>query len=127
MAVLDTIAFLRATPPFCDLPKPLFEAAAQAVEVGAFPAGTRLVERDGPPLRHLYVIRKGAVRLEGEGHVLQVLEEGEIFGYTSLITKRATMDAIVEEDLAAYLLPAVEFERLLSDAQFTGHFASRLA
>ena len=127
MADLDPTAFLRATPPFCDLPKPLFEAAALTIEVGSFGAGTRLVERGGAPLRHLYVIREGAVRLEGDGHVLQVLEEGEIFGYTSLITKQATMDAVVEEDLVAYLLPASEFERLLSDAQFAGHFASGLA
>ncbi len=126
MAAPDTIAFLRATPPFCDLPKPLFEAAAQVVEDKAFSAGTRLVERDGSPLRHLYVIRRGAIRLERDGQVLQILEEGEIFGYTSLITKRATMDAVVEEDLLAYRLPATEFERLLSDAQFAGHFASGL-
>ncbi len=127
MADADPTAFLRATQPFCDLPKPLFEAAAEAIEVRSFPAGTRLVERGGEPLRHLYVIRQGAVRLEGDGHVLQVLEEGEVFGYTSLITKQATMDVIAEEDLVAYQLPAAVFERLLSDAQFAGHFASGLA
>ncbi len=127
MADLDPIAFLRVTPPFCDLPKPLFDSAVRAVEVGSFPAGTRLVERGGPPLRHLYVIRKGAVRLEGGAQLLQVLEEGEIFGYTSLLTKQATLDATVEEDLLAYLLPAQEFERLLSDVRFAGHFATGLA
>ncbi len=127
MAAIDPFAFLRATHPFCDLPAALFESAAHALEIGFFPAGTRLVERGGEPLRHLYIIRKGAVRLEGSGQTLLVLEEGECFGYTSLITKRATMDAIVEEDLLAYRLPATEFERLLSDAQFAGHFASGLA
>jgi CBS domain-containing protein len=127
MAAIDPIAFLRATHPFCDLPAPLFDPAARALEIAFFPAGTRLVERGGQPLRHLYVIRKGSVRLEGGGQTLQILEEGEIFGYTSLITRQATMDALVEEDLLAYRLPAAEFSRLLGDAQFAGHFASGLA
>ena len=79
------------------------------------------------PLKHLYVIRKGAVRLERGGQTLQVLEEGETFGYTSLITGKATLDGVVEEDLLAYRIPGEEFHRLLSDARFAGHFAAGLA
>jgi CBS domain-containing protein len=127
MAALDPVAFVRATRPFGDLPRPLFERAARALDIGFFPVGTRLVERGGPPLEHLYVIRKGVVRLEREGQTLQLLEEGEIFGYTSLIAKKATLDAVVEEDLLAYRLPAAEFERLLEDARFASHFAVGLA
>ncbi len=127
MSAIDPVAFLRATHPFCDLPKSLFDSAAKALEIAFFPAGTRLVERGGEPLKHLYIIRKGVVRLEGGGQTLQVLEEGESFGYTSLITRQATMDVTVEEDLLAYRLPEPEFERLLTDAQFAGHFASGLA
>jgi CBS domain-containing protein len=127
MAALDPAGFLRATPPFGDLPKPLFDRAARALEIGFYPAGTRLVARGGSPLQHLYVIRKGAVRLEREGQTLQLLEEGEIFGYTSLLTRKATLDAVVEEDLLAYRIPAAEFDALLSDAPFASHFASGLA
>jgi CBS domain-containing protein len=127
MAALDPVAYLRATPPFSELPAARFEEAARALEIGYYAAGSRLVERGGAPLQHLYVIRKGAVRLEREGQTLQVLEEGEVFGYTSLITKRATIDVFVEDDLLAYRLPAAEFERLLGDARFAGHFAVGLA
>jgi CBS domain-containing protein len=127
MSALDPVAFLRATPPFAALGKALFEHAAAALDIGFWPAGARLVQRDGAPLEHLYVIRKGAVRLEREGQTLQVLEEGEIFGYTSLITKRATLDVIVDEDLLAYRIPGAEFESLLGDAHFAGHFAAGLA
>ena len=73
------------------------------------------------------MIRKGAVRLERAGQTIQVLEEGETFGYTSLITGKATLDGIVEEDLLAYRIPGEEFHRLLSDARFAGHFAAGLA
>jgi CBS domain-containing protein len=127
MSALDPVAYLRATAPFGSLPEPLFAEAARALDIGFWPAGTRLVDRDGTPLGHLYVIRKGAVRLERHGQMLQVLEEGEIFGYTSLISKRATIDVIVEEDLLAYRIPAAQFERLLADAHFAGHFAVGLA
>lgn len=127
MASLDPVAYLRATPPFHALPQPLFDAAAGALEVGYYPAGSRLVSVGGEPLQHLYVIRKGSVRLEREAQTLQVLEEGETFGYTSLITGKATIDVLVEDDLLAYRLPAAQFERLLKDAQFAGHFAVGLS
>ena len=109
MAALDPVAFLRATRPFDALPPALFRRAADALEISFSPVGTRLVERGGTPLQHLYVIRKGAVRLEREGQTLQLLEEGEVFGQTSLILKKATLDAVVEEDLLSYRIPAAAF------------------
>ena len=123
MASLDPVAFLRATPPFSALPAALFDEAAGSLEIGYYPSGAQLVGVGAEPLQHLYVIRKGAVRLERDGQTLQVLEEGETFGYTSLLTGKATLDVRVEDDLLAYRLPAAQFRLLLSDAQFAGHFA----
>jgi CBS domain-containing protein len=127
MASLDPVAFLRATPPFDALPAALFDAAAASLEIGYDPAGAMLVRVGAEPLQHLYVIRKGSVRLERDGQILQVLEEGETFGYTSLITGKATLDVQVEDDLLAYRLPAAQFQRLLGDAKFAGHFAVGLS
>ncbi len=127
MAALDPVAFVRSTPPFDSLPPELFEGAARSLEVIYHPTGTKLVTVGEEPLKHLYVIRKGVVRLERAGQTLQLLEEGETFGYTSLITGKATLDGVVEEDLLAYRIPAEEFQRLLSDARFAGHFAAGLA
>ena len=86
MAAIDPVAFVRSTPPFDALPAPAFDEAARELEIGYFPAGSWLVRVGQQPLEHLYVIRKGIVRLERNGQTLQVLEEGEIFGYTSLLT-----------------------------------------
>jgi CBS domain-containing protein len=127
MASLDPIGFVRGTPPFDALPQAAFDTAAKAVEIVFFPAGTRLLTGGGAPSEHLYVIRKGAVRLERDAQTLQVLEEGEIFGFTSLISGQATLDVLVEEDLLAYRLPKAQFEALLGHAPFAGHFASGLA
>ncbi len=127
MASIDPIAWLRATPPFDALPAAFFDAVATTVDVAFHPAGTWLVRTGGRPLQHLFVIRKGAVRIERDGQTLQVLEEGEVFGYTSLITGEANLDVQVEEDLVAYRLPAAEFRLLLDDPQFASHFAVGLA
>jgi CBS domain-containing protein len=127
MASVDPIAWLRATPPFRGLPAHLFARVAEAVDVAYHPAGTWLVRTGGRPLEHLFVIRKGVVRLERDGQQLQILEEGETFGYTSLISRQANLDVQVEEDLVAYRLPAAEFRILLDDPQFASHFAAGLA
>ena len=126
MAAVDPVTFLRATPPFGALPQALFDEAASALDVTFHPRGTRIVSAGGAPLEHLYVIRKGAVRLERDGQELQELEEGETFGYTSLITGQATVDVVVEDDLVAYRIAGAAFRRLLGDAHFAGHFASGL-
>ncbi|HET8539566.1 MAG TPA: putative nucleotidyltransferase substrate binding domain-containing protein [Anaeromyxobacter sp.] len=128
MDAIDPIAYVRATPPFHALSGPLFDAAMAALEIAFYPAGTWLVRAGGKPLEHLSIIRKGAVRLEREGQSIQVLEDGETFGYTSLLTREATLDAVVEEDLLSYELPDAEFQRLRSaDPAFAGHFAAGLA
>jgi CBS domain-containing protein len=127
MAPTDPVGYLRGTPPFHALSEELFQAAARSLEIAFYPAGSRLVHKGGTPLEHLYVIRKGSVRLERDGQTLQVLEEGEIFGYTSLITNQASMDVVVDEDLLAYRLPRAQFEALLADARFAGHFAVGLS
>src|SRR6266508_927958 len=124
MDAIDPVAYVRATPPFHALPQPLFDAAVSALEVGFYPAGTWLVRAGGAPLERLYVIRTGSVRLERDGQPVKVREEGEAFGYTSLITREATLDVVVEEDLLAYELPDAAFQRLrAADAAFAGHFA----
>jgi CBS domain-containing protein len=124
---MDPVAFLRSTPPFHALPRELFDEIAGGVDVAYFKAGARLAHVGGQPLQHLYVIRKGAVRLERDGQTLQIVEEGETFGYTSLIAGEATLDLVVEDELVAYRVPAASFRRLLGDAQFSGHFAAGLA
>ncbi len=127
MAATDATSYLRATAPFGALPPSLFEEAARAADVVFHPAGTWLARAGGRPLEHLYVVRKGSVRLERDGQSLQVVEEGEIFGYTSLISRKATIDVQVEDDLVAFRIPDAVFQALLRDAPFARHFADALS
>ncbi len=126
LSSLDPVAVVRGTPPFDALPQRAFEEAAKSLEIVFYPAGTRLLTGGGAPFEHLYDVRKGAVRLQRDSQTLQVLEEGEVFGFTSLISGKATLDVLVEEDLLAYRLPKATFVSLLSNAPFAGHFASGL-
>ncbi len=123
---MDPAGFLRATPPFDALPEPLFADAVAHLEPCSFPAGTWLTRAGGEPLHHLYVIRRGTVRLERHGQTVQVLEEGETFGFTSLMTGAASLDVVAEDELVAWRLPQEVFERLLADRAFAGHFAAGL-
>jgi len=127
MAALDPVAFVRATPPFDALPAETFAAVAGTIDQVEHAAGARLLRRGGEPSDHLFVIARGAVRLESDGDVLQVLEEGETFGFTSLISGRASLDVVVLEDLVACRVPRDAFEQLLREPAFAGHFASGLA
>ncbi len=127
MAAIDPVAYVRSIAPFRALPPALFDEVAAALEVAFYPAGTRLVQTGGKPLQHLYIIRKGTARLDRSGQTLQLVEEGEIFGYTSLITQEATLDVVAEEDLITYRVPGEVFRRLLADAQFASHFAVGLS
>jgi CBS domain-containing protein len=123
---VDPVTFLRATEPFSSLPDPLFDVAAASLEVAYHPVGTRLCRSGGDPLHHLYLIRKGVVRLERDGQTIQLAEEGETFGYVSLISHVASLDAVVEEELVAYRFPEEAFTKLLGDARFASHFAAKM-
>ncbi len=127
MAATDPTSYLRRTAPFDALPQALFEEAARSADVAFHSAGTWLVRAGGRPLEHLFVVRKGSVRLERDGQTLQVLEEGEIFGYTSLLSGKATIDVQVEDDLVAFRLPGEVFHALMRHAPFAGHFAEALS
>lgn len=120
------VAFLRSTAPFDVLPAPLFALAAESLEIGVFPSGTRLAQVGGTPLGHLWIVRRGLVRLEREGQAIQTVEEGEVFGYTSLLGGLATLDVVVADELLAYRIPGDVFRALTGDAAFAAHFAAGL-
>ncbi|HEX9051109.1 MAG TPA: DUF294 nucleotidyltransferase-like domain-containing protein [Anaeromyxobacter sp.] len=123
---MDPARSLRATPPFDALPEALFADVLAHVEPCRFPAGTWLSRAGGEPLHHLYVVQQGSVRLERHGQTVQVVEEGETFGFTSLMTGAASLDVVADDDLVAWRLPQEVFERLLADRAFAGHFAAGL-
>jgi CBS domain-containing protein len=89
----------------------------------SWPAGQPILRRDGPPGAYLYLVRSGAVRLEREGRMAQVLEEGDVFGATSLLRRSpSTFDVITVEATELYQVPGDLFRQLLERPAFAEFF-----
>jgi CBS domain-containing protein len=127
MPDLDPVAFLRATPPFDALASSAFTQVAAALEVVFHPTGEIVIARDGPPSEHLYVVRKGLVRLERDGETVLVLEPGDLFGFTSVMAGTTPFNVRVDQDLLAYRVAAATVRSLLTDPAFARHFSESLA
>lgn len=120
--------FLRTHPPFSSLTPDLFERAVARLEVLFVPKGEAVLRRSDPENRYLFVVRKGAVRLERDGVTLQVFEEGEPFGHPSLLAGGPpAADAIADEDTLLLRIPAQVFHRLMENRKFADYFAVELA
>ena len=84
VAPADHLEFLRSHPPFDALGEKALACMVEAAEIVYLPRGERVLAQGGEPARHMYLIRKGAVRLERDGQVVMVLEDGDLFGFPSL-------------------------------------------
>jgi CBS domain-containing protein len=125
---MTPLEFLRAHPPFDRLGAELLRDLEAGLEIAFQPKDSRILERGGPPNRVLYVIRKGTVRLERDGDLVQVLEEGECFGFPSLIGRASPhADVIAAEDVLLYQVPGDLFERLFAVREFADFFVVRLS
>ena len=120
---VDPIQFLRTHPPFDRLGTGPLERVARGLEIVYQPRETRLLQRGGPPNSHLFVIRKGTVRLERDGELVQVLEEGECFGFPSLIGRTSPhVDVVTAEDTLLYQIPSDVFDALMEVREFADFF-----
>ena len=73
------------------------------------------------------VVRRGVVRLEAEKRRLELLEEGECFGFPSLISGSGpTVDVIAEEECLLYRIPKRTFDQLMDVPAFAAFFLEGL-
>jgi len=125
---MNPLEFVRAYPPFDRLPQEALKRLEQGLEVSFYPAKTRMLQQDGPRSSHLYLIRKGEAHLEREGREVLHLEEGDLFGYPSLLSQDApSFDVVADEDVLAYRWPDEVFQQLLGYRAFAEFFTRGLA
>jgi CBS domain-containing protein len=106
--------FLARFPPFDALAPDELDDVAGAAELGRFPEGTTILRRWGRPSDALYVVRQGAVELVDDGTVVDLLEEGEVFGTPSLIARTApTFTVRAAEDTECYVIAREVADRVL--------------
>ena len=125
---MDPMKFVGERSPFDRLDDGTLAGLGRSLEIVYLPTGSRILERDGPPATHLFLVRSGAVRLErGDGLVL-LLEEGELFGYRSLLTgDPPAFDATAETDVLCYRFPAEVARPVLEHPAVSATLARGLA
>lgn len=120
--------FLRSHPPFDRLSAEAFRSLERNLEIEYVTGGTLVLRRGGERSRHLYVVRKGSVRLERDGQVVQQLEEGDSFGFPSLIARASPhLDVVAAEDSLLYRVPEELFERLMAQPGFADFYLADLS
>jgi CBS domain-containing protein len=104
--VEDVAAFLRRHPPFDTLDDAAMAAVADAAQEEHHPAGALILERPDATSEHAFVVRRGAVELRNDGRLLDVLGEGELFGYASILAESPLgFVARASEDTVVYRIP----------------------
>jgi len=107
--------FLGQHPPFDTLDDEELERVAAACQIEFVPGETVIIAQGEGPRPHAHVVRRGSVSLLDEGHVIDLLGEGEMFGHTSVLVEGPAAFAVVaHEDTLCYRLPAEVLRNVLA-------------
>ncbi len=124
--IQDVSLFLKEHYPFSELPESSLEALSFHTTVRYLPKGEVIFKEGDKPLEHLFLIRKGVVSLQVEGKEIDLLHEGDCFGYPSLLSNEPpTATALVEEEVILYLIPKEVFLNLVKKYEAFENFFTR--
>ena len=102
----DIAEFLHDHPPFDTLDEEALAGVAASAEIEFHAARTPILESAGETSRFAYVVRRGSVELLIGGRLLDVLGEGEMFGFASLLEEGPLgFVARAGEDTLVYRIP----------------------
>jgi CBS domain-containing protein len=83
---MDAVAeFLRRHPPFDTLDEPALEAVAAHARLQSVAADAAILDSAEARAEHAFVVRDGSVELLIGGRLFDVLGEGEMFGFASVL------------------------------------------
>lgn len=119
--------FLQGQHPFTLLTEDERERVEAAATARAFPDGARILAQDGPQSTCLYLLAGGQARLVRDGEELQVLEEGDCFGYPSMMSRAApAFDVVAAGEVLVHCVPEAVFRGLLGNRDFAEFFLQSL-
>lgn len=108
------MAFLARTPPFTGLTRRARERLAATMEQRQVGVGEKILVEQGAPGIELYVVRAGALELVRQGHVIDVLTGGQVFGHPTLLTGLPPEFTVrAREASTLYVIPGEEALDLL--------------
>lgn len=103
----DIAEFLRHHPPFDTLDEETLESVAASAEIEFHAARAPILESADETSGFAYVVCRGSVELVIDGRLLDLLGEGEMFGFASLLEEAPLgFVARAAEDTLVYRIPA---------------------
>jgi CBS domain-containing protein len=121
----DIAEFLSRHPPFDTLEEEALASVADSAEIEFHAARTPVLESAGATSEFAYVVRRGSVELVMDGRLLDLLGEGEMFGFASLLDHGPLgFVARAAEDTLVYRLPERAIRPVLEQpaaARFIAH------
>jgi CBS domain-containing protein len=112
---VDIPSFLRSHPPFDELDEDELASVVLATRIEFFPEYQVILAQDGEPASFLYVVRKGSVEVLDGDLVIDLHQEGEVFGFVSLLTgERPALTARAAEETICYLIEPAVAEDILA-------------
>ena len=123
---MDDIAeFLRTHSPFDSLDEETLAEVAESAEIEFYAARTEILD-SAEVAEFAYVVRRGSVELVIEGRLLDLMGEGEMFGFVSLLSEGPLgFVARAAEDTLVYRIPADVIRPVLERPAFV-RFVTRV-
>lgn len=124
---MNPLDFVRTIPPFDQLTPNELSRVVQHLEEVTFEKDVVILQPEGEASHYLYLILAGAVRLEREQQTVMMLEEGDLFGFPSMLAGSSpALTVIADEPTQVYALPESIFRSLLDNTAFAEFFLSSL-
>ncbi|MCB0168432.1 MAG: cyclic nucleotide-binding/CBS domain-containing protein [Anaerolineae bacterium] len=125
---MNAVDFIEHLHPFDTLPQNELDQVIEAIEQKDVAVGTRILEQGGEISQYLHIIQRGSVKLQRDEKSLQILEEGEFFGFLSMLSQDTpTADVIANEDVSLLLVPENVFRSLVNKNGFSEYFLKSLS
>ncbi len=122
---MDVPSFLRMHPPFDDLDETRLSDVVLHTHIEFFPEGAQILQEAGEPSHFLYVVRRGSVELVEGNDVIDLLGEGEVFGFVSLLSGIGPAFSIrAHEDVICYLVDKEIAEQVMASRRGLTFLAS---
>ena len=102
----DIAEFLQRHPPFDTLDEEALRSVAAAAEIEFYASRAPILESAEAMAQFAYVVRRGSVELLSGGRLLDLVGEGEMFGFASLLAESPLgFVARAAEDTLVYRIP----------------------
>jgi cyclic nucleotide-binding protein len=117
----DIAEFLRTHSPFDSLDEETLAEVADSVEVEFYAARTQILD-SAEVAEFAYVVRRGSVELVIDGRLLDLIGQGEMFGFVSLLTEGPLgFVARAAEDTLVYRIPICSLSAIAAALGLPAH------